>query len=216
MAIAKDQIVAAAIDLLNEVGIDQLTTRKLATRLGVAQPALYWHFKSKDVLLDAVNAEILARYHVVRRPRAKDDWQTFTLAYARSARTALLSVRDGARINAGTRPTADQFADAEAALELYVAEGFSSEEAFNISLSIARYVVGFVLEEQGERARDAADEPAPDTDPLDEVAPFPLLSAALEPLTREGTINTERAFEAGLGYMVAGIRASLAGRKAHK
>ncbi len=216
MAIAKDQIVAAAIDLLNEVGIDQLTTRKLATRLGVAQPALYWHFKSKDVLLDAVNAEILARYHVVRRPRAKDDWQTFTLAYARSARTALLSVRDGARINAGTRPTADQFADAEAALELYVAAGFSPEEAFNISLSIARYLVGFVLEEQGERASDAADEPAHDTDPLDELAPFPLLSAALEPLTREGTINTERAFEAGLGYMVAGIRASLAGRKAHK
>eukprot|EP01035_Chromulina_nebulosa_P066679 gene66679-91315_t len=85
MAIAKDQIVAAAIDLLNEVGIDQLTTRKLATRLGVAQPALYWHFANKDDLLDAVNAEILARYHVVRRPRPKDDWESFTLAHARSA-----------------------------------------------------------------------------------------------------------------------------------
>ena len=78
------------------------------------------------------------------------------------------------------------------------------------------HAIGFVLEEQGERARDAADEPAHDTDPLDEVTPFPLLSAALEPLTREGTINTERAFEAGLGYMVDGIRASLAGRKSRK
>lgn len=213
MAIAKDQIVAAAIDLLNEVGIDQLTTRKLATRLGVAQPALYWHFENKNVLLDAVNAEILARYHLVRRPRPTDDWKKFTLAYARSARTALLSVRDGARINSGTRPTTDQFADAEAALTLYVAEGFSPEEAFNISLSIARYVVGFVLEEQGERAREATEVPAADSNPLDEVAPFPLLSAALEPLTLEGTINTERAFEAGLGYIVAGIRASIEGRK---
>lgn len=33
-------VIRAALDLLNEVGVDGLTTRKLAERLGVQQPAL--------------------------------------------------------------------------------------------------------------------------------------------------------------------------------
>ena len=37
-----DQVVQAAITLLDEVGLDGLTTRALATRLGVQSPALYW------------------------------------------------------------------------------------------------------------------------------------------------------------------------------
>ncbi|HIF4670475.1 TPA: TetR family transcriptional regulator, partial [Escherichia coli] len=40
-------VIRAALDLLNEVGVDGLTTRKLAERLGVQQPALYWHFRNK-------------------------------------------------------------------------------------------------------------------------------------------------------------------------
>ncbi|MBU1305574.1 MAG: TetR family transcriptional regulator, partial [Alphaproteobacteria bacterium] len=53
MAIDRDRIIDEALLLLNEVGIDKLSTRKLAERLGVAQPALYWHFKNKSALLDA-------------------------------------------------------------------------------------------------------------------------------------------------------------------
>ena len=45
-------VIRAALDLLNEVGVDGLTTRKLAERLGVQQPALYWHFRNKRALLD--------------------------------------------------------------------------------------------------------------------------------------------------------------------
>ncbi|HNG17360.1 TetR family transcriptional regulator, partial [Accumulibacter sp.] len=47
-------VIRAALDLLNEVGVDGLTTRKLAERLGVQQPALYWHFRNKRALLDAL------------------------------------------------------------------------------------------------------------------------------------------------------------------
>ena len=71
--------------------------------------------------------------------------------------------------------------------------------------------MGFVLEEQDER--DRAEDDVPEVgDPMAEVAQFPLLSIALKPLLAGGTINTEEVFEAGLQYMVTGIRASLAGR----
>ncbi|HBC3460811.1 TPA: TetR family transcriptional regulator, partial [Vibrio parahaemolyticus] len=41
----RDTIISAALDLLNEVGMEGLTTRKLAQKLGVEQPTLYWHVK---------------------------------------------------------------------------------------------------------------------------------------------------------------------------
>lgn len=208
MAIDRERIVDAALLLLNETGIDKLSTRKLAERLGVQQPALYWHFKNKSALLDAVNSAMLARYHSHRLPSPGQDWVGFSLATARSMRTTLLSVRDGARLTAGTRPSATDFADTERVLKLYVDAGFSPEEALNISISLARYVVGYVLEEQGERERDGEDGGLTD-EMAGELAAFPLLSEAVRPLVEAGTVNTQKAFEDGLAYLVGGMQASL-------
>lgn len=211
MAIDRSRIVDEAMALLNEVGIDKLTTRKLAERLGVQQPALYWHFRNKSALLDAVNSEMLARYHTHRLPSPGQDWVDFTFANARSIRTTLLSVRDGARLTAGTRPSESEFADTEKVLQLYVDAGFSPAEAFGIAISVTRYVVGYVLEEQGERERTDEEDDA-GINPMAEVAAFPLLSEALVPLFKTGTINTEAVFEGGLSYMVEGMKRSLAAK----
>src|SRR6266540_7463410 len=43
MALDKDRIVAEAVALLDEGGLDGVTLRKLAQRLGVQAPTLYWH-----------------------------------------------------------------------------------------------------------------------------------------------------------------------------
>lgn len=208
MAIDRDRIVDEAMLLLNEVGIDKLSTRKLAERLGVQQPALYWHFKNKSALLDAVNTAMLARYHTYRLPSPGQDWVTFTFANARSMRSTLLAVRDGARLTAGTRPSETDFADAELVLKLYVAAGFTAEEALNISISLARYVVGYVLEEQGERERNDEDAGV-DADLGAELDAFPILSEAFRSLVDQGTINTEKAFESGLRYFVHGVEQAL-------
>ena len=211
MAMDRDRIVDEALLLLNEVGIDKLTTRKLAERLGVQQPALYWHFANKSALLDAVNSEMLARFHKHRLPSPGQDWVDFTYANARSMRSTLLAVRDGARLTAGTRPSVTDFADAELTLKVYVDVGFSAEEALNISISAARYVVGYVLEEQGERERNEEDA-GQEGDIGAELAAFPLLSEAFDALVDMGTVNTEKAFESGLRYMIDGMQAALAGK----
>lgn len=217
MAIGRDRIVGEALALLNEVGIDKLSTRKLAERLGVQQPALYWHFRNKSELLDAINSEMLVRYHTHRLPQPDEDWIAFTLANARSIRSTLLAVRDGARLTAGTRPSVADFADTEKVLQLYVDTGFSAEEAFGIAICVTRYVVGYVLEEQGERERaqaDAADRAEPAPDFAAELAPFPLLADALASFHTLGTVNTEEVFESGLSYLLAGMQEKLRPRKA--
>jgi TetR/AcrR family transcriptional regulator, tetracycline repressor protein len=47
-------VVDRAIALVDQSGLDTLTIRKLATELGVTPMALYWHFRSKDELLDGL------------------------------------------------------------------------------------------------------------------------------------------------------------------
>ena len=209
MALDRKEIVDAALLVLDEVGMDKLSTRTLAARLGVAQPALYWHFKNKDELLDALSVEILGRYHAHRLPKPRQRWDAFALANARSFRKALLAVRDGARIIAGTRPTQVDFSDAEQRLSLYVDAGFTAEAALYLSITVARYVVGFVLEEQAEKARGHSGEIG---DPAAELARFPLLTKVVTPRLRAGTLNSEAVFEGGLGFLVAGFRARLAGK----
>ncbi|MEO5866403.1 MAG: TetR/AcrR family transcriptional regulator C-terminal domain-containing protein [Sphingomonas sp.] len=47
----RNQIVRAAIDLLDEKGLDGLTMRSLGKRLGSAATAVYWHVGSKENLV---------------------------------------------------------------------------------------------------------------------------------------------------------------------
>src|SRR5258707_7637524 len=49
--LTKGAVVDRALRLADEVGLDALTIRKLATELGVTPMALYWHFRSKEELL---------------------------------------------------------------------------------------------------------------------------------------------------------------------
>jgi AcrR family transcriptional regulator len=72
-----DRVVAAAADLADEVGPDQLTLAALAARLGVRQPSLYKHVASLDSLRQLVAkrakeefADVLGRAAI---GRARDD-----------------------------------------------------------------------------------------------------------------------------------------------
>src|SRR5699024_939385 len=57
---SRDDVTETALHLLDTYGLPDLTMRHLATTLGVQPSALYWHFPSKQALLAAVSARILA------------------------------------------------------------------------------------------------------------------------------------------------------------
>jgi TetR/AcrR family tetracycline transcriptional repressor len=52
--LTRDAVVGRALQLADAIGLDALTIRKLAAELGVTPMALYWHFRSKDELLDGL------------------------------------------------------------------------------------------------------------------------------------------------------------------
>ncbi|USQ95143.1 TetR/AcrR family transcriptional regulator C-terminal domain-containing protein [Caulobacter sp. RL271] len=203
MKVDRRRILETALELLNEVGVDALSTRVIADRLGVRQPALYWHFKNKQALLDALNGEILARASDARTPRPGETWQDFLRRNARSFRAALLSYRDGARVHAGTEAAPDDLDHVEAQILHLAAAGFSPGAALQLFVAVSRFVVGCVLEEQTSPISGSAEQAR-----LDEAArAYPALGEAIAHY-REG--GHEALFERGLDLIVKGAEVELA------
>jgi TetR/AcrR family tetracycline transcriptional repressor len=140
-------IVEAALILLDEVGLDQLSTRRLAARLGVKGPSLYWHVKNMAELRTLIADKLLS--DALPDPEASGDWREWLAAGARASRRAALSRRDGARLLASARPTAERrtqrFAPNIARLQ---AEGFSERDARACFMVLARFAMGWALGEQ--------------------------------------------------------------------
>ena len=204
-------MVRAALRLLDEVGLEGLTLRRLAADLGVQAPALYWHFANKQALLDHMAQAIADETRGF--DGAGQPWDERLMAYARRNRQALLRHRDGARVVAGNRPTEAMFPTAERALAVLVEAGFTPGEALRSLVAIGTFVGGFVTEEQAEARRD---EEEGRTEEEDQEAFRQLLEGNLPTLVaalREtGDPNGEETFEHGLRLIVDGMWATLARR----
>ncbi len=62
--LTRKAVVDRALQIADAEGLDALTIRKLAQELGVTPMALYWHFRSKDELLDGVAERVRAEIDV--------------------------------------------------------------------------------------------------------------------------------------------------------
>ena len=193
--LTRDRIVTSALELLDEFGYEGLTTRRLAERLGVKSPALYWHFRNKRELADAVAAAMLS-------PR---DWpgpdtpglspETWLAGRARALRRSLLAHRDGAAIHAGTTPDPELLPDLNRLISALVDHGLSPGDALRTLLAISRFTVGWVLEEQAQAQRGNAGAAAPDP------ASAPTLAHAW---TVIGQLEPDADFDFGLRALIVG------------
>jgi AcrR family transcriptional regulator len=159
--ITRERIVAAALEVLNEKGMDALTVRALASRLGVGAPALYWHVRNKQELLDEMSTFVMRRVtHALSGIAPGAGWRDDVASYARVLRSEYLLHRDGARIFSGTRFSDPEVVKAkESWLVRLTAAGFSLAEADDVVDVVTAFVVGFVIEEQ-ERSQSADADPA--------------------------------------------------------
>ena len=175
-------VVRAALELLNEAGLDGLTTRRLADALGVQGPALYWHFKNKQELIDEMSRAMISDAYGPLRP--DQDWAQWLLEGARRLRRTMLSYRDSARLIAGYRPTSlHGRVDPEAFFGPLKDAGFGWPDAAWAAITMAQFTFGFTMDEQA----------ALDRDPK-----------------AEGRLDPNEGFEFGIATILAGLRARLA------
>jgi TetR/AcrR family tetracycline transcriptional repressor len=189
----RETVVADALDLLDEVGLDTVSTRRLAKRLGVEQPSLYWHFRTKKDLLAAMAQAAMAPHATAPLPTPGDDWRTWFLDNTRSFRRTLLLRRDGARLHAGSTPTGD-LDRIRRKMDFLVGSGVPERDAQMAMLAASRFTVGSVLEEQADPAATGGTNLPADVPEIDH----------------------EAAFEAGLALILDGlVRRTTAGARPH-
>ena len=208
MAVTRDDVIHTAIQLLQEVGLDGLTLRRLATELGISAPTLYWHVKDKRELLDVMAETMVADQRAKQPPFPENlPWDQKVAEGLRRQYHALIAYRDGARVVAGNRPTERALPQIESFLNIWVEAGFPPEEALATILAFGDYVTGSALEYQAEQERRRVQSPERRSEIWTRMEPYPTLRAAAEErVKRLKGARFGDSFEHGLGLLMAGLR----------
>lgn len=140
----------AALEILDEFGLQDLTIRRLARHLDAAAGAMYWHFPSKQALLGAVADRLLEPLREFgTAPDA--DWRANARAFAVALHDCLTSHRDGAEVvsaalatgTATVRPAdllAPMLADAPALA--------SADDTGDAAATLVYFILGATVDEQ--------------------------------------------------------------------
>ena len=124
--LSPDRIVAAAVAILEEEGLEALSMRRLAESLEVWPMAVYRHFQDKDALLDAIVEEGVGADLEPRSGSWRERLGSLTTKIALSLRRYPAPLR--ARF-LGPPPSAGGQRLADAALAILRDGGFEPEEA---------------------------------------------------------------------------------------
>jgi len=155
----RDSVARSALALLDEVGLADLSMRRIAAGLDVQPSALYWHFANKQQLLADLADRITASI-----PRGGTD----IVATARGIRDALFAYRDGAELVLSTYALQLGSSQALTALiDALVAQGASDAE--DRGTAILHFVLGHATLVQ-QRMHADSHGALPDTDDVDVTA----------------------------------------------
>lgn len=211
-SLTRELIIDTALRLLDDVGLDGLTVRRLATELGVKSPSLYWHIRTKQELLDGM-ADAIIQAAGMGPPRGGESWQEWLIRRARAYRASVLARRDGARLVATASwlsPVTIRTFDKE--LTAMVRLGFTPALALHTIAAMSRYVSGFVLQEQTVQAARRAGGDATSEDLLMAVAELldgGTEATLLQAIRHGGSPLGEAAFEHGLRTIIDGTAVAL-------
>jgi len=150
MGLTRQDIARSGLKLLNEVGLNGLTLRLIAADLGVKAPALYWHMKNKQELLDEMATQMYRDSVADRRPPTSlGEWESVAHG-ARALRRMMLAYRDGGKVFAGTY-LGDTGLVGEHPLRRSIEAGLDEALAGRATFTVYCFVVGYVIEEQAVR-----------------------------------------------------------------
>lgn len=201
-------ILAAAGQLVDDEGLDGLTMRRLADRLGVTTMATYRHVPDRATLIDALIDDLGASIVV---PAATGDWRHDLAAIARSLRSGLLArpALVGAVINRpALGPSAIRLGEATYA-GLRPA-GFGPRTTERAAALLFGYVLGFLALEVPRHHPVGAAPLYTDQEALqagyEEVDPT-TLRYTMEVMPEAGRFVDDEQFEFGLTALLDGIAA---------
>ncbi|MEU9143957.1 TetR/AcrR family transcriptional regulator [Streptomyces sp. NPDC048349] len=180
--LSRDRVLAAAVALADDIGIEALSMRKLAQELGVVPMALYKHVANKEQLLNGMVDVVVGG---IDPPAPGADWKSAVRQRILSARRALLAHSWAAQvIQSRTSPTPVVLAYMDSVIGMFRTGGFSVDLTHHVMHALGSRMLGFAQE-----LFDATPGPAPDastTTPPEATGLYPYVTELAAAVAHEG------------------------------
>lgn len=205
--ITQEQILATALRLVDEQGVNALTMRRLAAALDVDPMTIYRHLPDKAALMAGLVARVFGEFHMPDLPGAS--WQERVRAFAETYR-ALARAHPHLLVYTITHPEAASRAvlgEVEQLFALFEQAGLAPHAALLAADVLMDYLNGYALADStgrigqpGERRELLAE--------LAELPPdrYPALRRVYGALGEDAEVSN---FEAGVELILAGIETLL-------
>jgi TetR/AcrR family tetracycline transcriptional repressor len=214
MPLQRESVARAALRLVNEVGLDGLTTRRLAAYLNIQSPSLYWHFANKQALLNSMAETMVADALTdFRPPESNQDWAIWLAEFARIVRRMMLAQRDGARIMAEADLTLGPLVTSGGlALQVLRDVGFTARAALAALQTVFNCALGSAFEIQAEPPHTFSEERQDGAASLSALIDASRNPTFAEFAEKSGILKTsqEELFEQGLCMLLDGMQVTLA------
>ncbi len=147
--LSREAVIAAAVDTADEVGVEGMTIRKIAARLGVQPMSIYHHVADKEAILDGIVDAVFAK---IERPAGTDgvdgDWRAPIRHRAVSARHVLVQHPWAVPLLESRRnPGPETLRHHDAVLGCLRRAGVSLEMTAHVVALLDAFVFGFVIQE---------------------------------------------------------------------
>ncbi len=144
--ISEDKILEASWELLGAEGIEKFSLRRLADRLGIQAPSLYWYFKSKQDLYqrlaNQVSKIILEEFH------SEGDWKEQLTGLAVTVRSVLSRYPCSTQLMMMTLPHEPDIIRFTNRMLLCVeSTPLEQEQKMQVVTTLVNYVFYFVLDD---------------------------------------------------------------------
>ncbi|KPV58702.1 hypothetical protein QJ48_15125 [Paenibacillus sp. A3] len=139
------RILQTALQVLDEIGLKELSMRKIADKLQVKTASLYYHFRDKEQLMQLLSDKISGE---MVWPEASLPWKEQVLQWGIQFRKVLLQHRDAVELfNLTIGVGYQRLTQIEKLYQLFVSAGFADPQIPWIASMLKNYVLGFVAEE---------------------------------------------------------------------
>lgn len=197
--LTREQVLEAALELVERQGADRLTVRGLAASLSVAVTSLYWHVGDKEALLDGVAGLVVHRFGPVQ-VRGSDPEARLCSA-ARSLRSMLVARADLVGLVHRQGRTAELMQPARRVMVAELAAaGVAATDIPMATQALVTHVVGSVLLDRQVARQPAQREAAESLWRPDDLPDQPELLAALAK-----PVDDHRVFDYSLRVLVHAI-----------
>lgn len=154
--LTRERIVLAALDLVDDEGLESLSMRRLGRALGVESMSLYSHVANKSEILDGI-VDLLFRQvkvPVVRRDR----WIPFSKALFQAVRRVLLAhPRAISLLATRTASSPEALLPIDASLDALCRGGFDARSAVDGHRVLMSFTIGYAMSEVSLRSEPGVD-----------------------------------------------------------